>query len=77
MAFDWVGTNERVATERGKAQESEWIHADQGVITWTRPKLERFKLEVAEAGTSFEFEGKFFLTAYAKYLIRYLDEILA
>ncbi len=75
MAFDFIGTNQ--ATERGPADESKWIHGEQGVITWTRPKLEAFKLAYADAGDNFEFEGKQFCKGYAKYLILYLDSVLA
>jgi len=77
MAFDWLGTNQQTTPERGKECESKWVHADQGVITWTRPKLERFKLVYEEAPDSFEFEGKTFCKGYAKYLIKYLDAVLA
>jgi hypothetical protein len=82
MAFDWVGTNQRVEPEpRGKDSESCWIHANQGVITWTRPKLEQFKLaydgHFESASDNFEFEGKTFCKGYAKYLIKYLDAVLA
>lgn len=49
MAFSWLGTNEIPE----KAPERQWLHGHQGVITWTRPKLERFKevAAVAARGT--------------------------
>lgn len=47
------------------------------MIAWTRPMLERFKKTFKQAETngadSFMFDGKEFVTLYAKYLIEYLE----
>ena len=55
---------------------------DQGSIVWDRKKLNVFRrLYNSTAGdhrdTFFEFEGKTFLKAYAKYLILYLEDELS
>jgi len=46
-------------------------------VSWTRPKMERFKIVYAKAVsdkvTSFEFEGETYLAAYAKYVLEYLE----
>lgn len=59
------------------------MHEDTGeeekmkMITWTRPKLERFKVEYAKHKDTpegvFVFEGNEFVVAYARYLIEYLE----
>lgn len=76
MAFSWLGTNETPE----KAPERQWLHGHQGVITWTRPKLEAFDKTYAQAlevnADKFKFEGYDFLTSYAKYLRDYLDTVL-
>lgn len=50
-------------------------------ITWTRPKLERFKKDYADAvsraAEEFTFEGHPFLVSYSKYLIEFLEGRLA
>lgn len=47
------------------------------MIEWTRGRLSQFKKAYAEADANhteqFTFMGHVFLTAYAKYLIEYLD----
>lgn len=51
-------------------------------IHWTRPKLEEFKKAYKDAlsnsdtdmrDATFEFEGKNFILAYARYLIEHLE----
>lgn len=55
-------------------------HIPQGLITFSRKTLETMKKHWAQAKkdkqNSFEVNGHRFLTAYAKYLIDYLDERL-
>ncbi len=50
-------------------------------ITWDREKLERFKAALAKAKAHgqdvFLFEEHEFLQAYAKYLIEYLEGVIA
>ncbi len=50
-------------------------------ITWTLPKLERFKkahkTAVDASQETFTFEGHEFVPRYAAYLIEYLDGIIA
>lgn len=50
-------------------------------INWTRPKLERFKTAFEAAlkqkGDTFSFDGNEFVKGYAKYLIEYLESVLA
>lgn len=52
----------------------------QPSITWTKPKLERFKQAIAEARTNqeevFDFEGHPFVLTYAHYLAQHLDSKL-
>jgi hypothetical protein len=49
-------------------------------IQWSKPKLDRFKVEYQKAvdnkKESFVFEGNEFVTGYAKYLIEYLNATL-
>jgi hypothetical protein len=51
--------------------------AKDKVITWNRPKLDRFKDEYKKANASsvetFVFDGDLFIVSYAKYLIEYLE----
>lgn len=78
MAFDWIGTNQ--VPERAKEQEVKWPHGVQGVITWTRPTLERFESAYLGAisvnADRFMFRDCEFLVTYARHLIEYLDEVL-
>lgn len=53
---------------------------NQGMMTWTKPRLERLKTAYARAlnegmtkHQAFKFEGYVMIVAYAKYLIEYLD----
>jgi hypothetical protein len=56
---------------------------NKNYITWTRPKLERFKQAYQSAKATgevighdpetFTFEGNEFVPGYAKYLIEYLE----
>ena len=54
--------------------------AEQPLIRWTRPMLERFKVAhqaaVSMKADTFVFDGYEFVVGYAKYLIEYLNEIL-
>ena len=53
----------------------------QGVINWTRPKLEAFKaaynVQCKLPSDTFTFEGNEFVCAYARYLIMYLESKLS
>jgi len=54
--------------------------AEQPLIWWTRPMLERFKVAhqaaVSMKADTFVFDGYEFVVGYAKYLIEHLNEIL-
>ena len=54
--------------------------AEQPLIRWTRPMLERFKVAhqaaVSMKADTFVFDGHEFVVSYAKYLIEYLHEII-
>lgn len=51
------------------------------IFEWTRPKLVRFQADYAAAAAAgkdtFVFEGSEFVVGYAKYLIEYLNGVLA
>jgi hypothetical protein len=49
----------------------------QPIITWTRPLLDRFKERYRSAVQAheldFQFDGKTFVTDYAKFVIEYVE----
>jgi len=51
--------------------------SDQPTITWTLPKLKRFRRACRKADRSnagvFTFDGHEFVVGYARYLIEYLE----
>ncbi len=54
--------------------------AEQPLIRWTRPMLERLKVAhqaaVSTNADTFVFDGHEFVVGYARYLIEYLNEVL-